>query len=584
MGNPVIVSGNLNTAVQDTLGKLEQQKFVERLWARDAALWKSEPEHQKIIRNGLGWLTISQEMRKHLSEIKGFVEEVRQAGFCHAVLLGMGGSSLCPDVLRVTFGSPSGYPELQVLDSTVPANVAHVEKSIDLDKTLFIVSSKSGGTTETLSFYKYFYSRLQKVKGERAGENFIAITDPGSGLEKLAKEKNFRRVFPGASDIGGRYSALSNFGMVPAALIGIDLADLFDRSDRMARASGAAAPVSENPGIKLGVTMAEAAQAGHDKITFVISPEIATFADWAEQLIAESTGKEGKGLIPVAGEVRGEPSSYNKDRLFVRMQLASDSDAVTERKLVALEKAGHPVIRISVGSKFDLAQEFFRWELATATAGALMKIDAFDQPNVQESKDNTKRLLEQFRSDGKLPAGSAVLTSDGLEFCCDAETRAALEEHTKGLKSPEALLAAFAELARPQDYAALMAYIERTPEIENKLESIRLDLRNFLRTATTVGFGPRFLHSTGQLHKGGPNTGLFLQITASDQQDLPIPGEPYSFSMLKQAQALGDLQSLQSKKRRVLRVDLGQDVKAGFDRLSKALGATIRRVQATPAS
>jgi len=579
----ITVSTGLDRTVQETLGKLERQKFAHRLWDKDATLWKSEPEHQKIIRNALGWLNITQEMRKHLGETKSFVEEVRQAGFRHSVLLGMGGSSLCPDVLRATFASASGYPELHVLDSTVPANVAHVEKSIDLEKTLFIVSSKSGGTTETLSFYKYFYGRLQKVKGDRAGENFIAITDPGSGLEKLAREKNFRHIFPGAPDIGGRYSALSNFGMVPAALIGIDLADFFDRADRMGAACGANVPTAENPGVSLGVTMAEAARAGRDKVTFVISPEIATFADWVEQLIAESTGKEGKGLVPVAGEALGEPSSYADDRLFVRMQLASDSDAATEAKLAALEKAGHPVVRIPVAGKLDLAQEFFRWEIATATSGALMGINAFNQPNVQESKDNTRRLLEQFRTDGKLPAASAVLAAEGLEFYCDADTGAALEKLTKGNASPEAFLAAFCQLARPGDYAALMAYLERADEIEASLQSIRLALRNALRAATTLGFGPRFLHSTGQLHKGGPNNGLFLQITASDSQDLPIPGEPYSFSVLVQAQALGDLQSLQSKRRRVVRVNLGRDMKAGLNRLSKALEAAATRVQATSA-
>ena len=583
-GSPVSASGDLDKAVQSTLGELGQQKFAPRLWDRDASLWKSEPEHQKIIRDALGWLTISQQMRAHLGEIKSFAEKIRQAGFRHAVLLGMGGSSLCPDVLRATFGSAPGYPELHVLDSTVPASVAHVEKFIDLEKTLFIVSSKSGGTTETLSFYQYFYARLQAVKGDRAAENFIAITDPGSGLEKLAKEKNFRRIFPGAADIGGRYSALSNFGMVPAALIGIDLADFFDRADRMAQACGAAAPVTENPGVKLGVTMAEAAQAGRDKVTFVMSPEIATFADWAEQLIAESTGKEGKGLVPVAGEALGEPADYSNDRIFVHLRLASDSDPATVAKLAKLEKAGHPVVRLELAAKLDLAQEFFRWEIATATAGARMGINAFNQPNVQESKDNTKRLLEQFRSEKKLPAESAVLASDGLEFFCDAETRAAIEKVSKGARSPEALLAAFCRLARPGDYVALMAYLEGAGEIEDKLQSIRRGLGKALRAAATLGFGPRFLHSTGQLHKGGPNTGLFLQLTASDPQDLAIPGEPYSFSVLKQAQALGDLQSLQNKQRRVVRVHLGQDAKAGLDRLSKALEVALSGAQATSAA
>ena len=326
--------------------------------------------------------------------------------------------------------------------------------------------------------------------------------------------------------------------------------------------------------------MAEAARAGRDKVTFVMSPEIATFADWAEQLIAESTGKEGKGLVPVAGEALGEPSSYGNDRLFVHMHLASDADSAAGQKLAALQKAGHPVVQIEIADKLDLAQEFFRWEIATATAGALIGIDAFDQPNVQESKDNTKRLLEQFRSEKKLPAESALLASEGLEFFCDADTRAALEKHAKGSDSPEALLAAFCQLARPGDYAALMAYLEHTGETEDKLQSIRLALGNALRAATTLGFGPRFLHSTGQLHKGGPNTGLFLQITASDQQDLPIPGEPYSFSVLAQAQALGDIQSLQSKKRRAVRVHLGQDVNAGLGRLLKALKVVISRASA----
>ncbi|HVA00871.1 MAG TPA: bifunctional transaldolase/phosoglucose isomerase [Terriglobia bacterium] len=583
-GRALTVPGSLSKSVQNTLAKLEEQKFSKRLWERDASLWKSEPEPQKIIRNALGWLTIAREMRGRQDSLIAFAKEAQQAGFRHAVLLGMGGSSLCPDVLRATFGTAPGYLNLQVLDSTVPANIARVEKSIDLAKTLFLVSSKSGGTTETLSFYKYFYEQVRKVKGGKAGENFVAITDPGTGLEKLAKERNFRHVFPGAPDIGGRYSALSNFGIVPAALIGLDIKDVLDRAERMMEACGPGAALRDNPGVILGVILAEAARAGRDKVTLVISPAVETFADWAEQLIAESTGKEGKGLVPVAGEALGEPANYANDRVFVRLRLASDSDDATAQKLQALEEAGHPVIRIELESKLDLAQEFFRWEVATATAGALLGINAFDQPNVQESKDNTKRLLEQVRSKGKLPAESAVLVSDGLEFYCDAETHAAIEKRTKGGNSAEGLLAGFFEQARPGDYAALMAYLERTPEIESQLQSLRLELRNALRAATSLGFGPRFLHSTGQLHKGGPNTGLFLQITAADSQDLAIPGEPYTFSVLKQAQALGDLQSLESKKRRVLRVHLAEKTPAGLERLSKALEAAVAKARATSAS
>ncbi len=575
---------NLDKNVHSTLRKLEAQKFSERLWKRDPSLWKSEPAAQKIIRNALGWLTIARDMRGRQDALKNFAEEARKAGFRHAVLLGMGGSSLCPDVLRATFGTAPGYLDLQVLDSTVPANIACVEESIDLGKTLFLVSSKSGGTTETLSFYKYFYEQVRKLKGEKAGENFIAITDPGSGLEKLAAERNFRQVFSGAPDIGGRYSALSNFGMVPAALIGLDVKDLFRRAERMMAACGSGVPLQENPGVSLGAALAEAARAGRDKITFVISPEIETFADWVEQLIAESMGKEGKGLIPVAGESLGAASSYSDDRIFVRMRLASDSGEGTEQNLKALEDAGHPVIRIVLESKLDLAKEFFRWEIATATAGALLEINAFDQPNVQESKDNTKRLLEGFKSDGKLPAETAVLAPEGLEFYCDPETRSAIENGPQGANSAETLLAGFLKQARPGDYAAVMAYLARTPETERRLQAIRLRLRDALRAAATLGFGPRFLHSTGQLHKGGPNKGLFLQITAADPGDLRIPGEPYTFSVLKQAQALGDLQSLESKKRRVLRVHLAQDTEAGLEQLLRALEAAVAKSRTTSAS
>ena len=576
--------GNLSKSVHSTLARLAEQEFSKRFWDRDPSLWKSEPEAQKIILNALGWLTIAREMRGQQDAIKGFVQEVRQAGFLHTVLLGMGGSSLCPDVLRETFGTAAGYLDLHVLDSTVPANVAHVEKSIDLAKTLFLVSSKSGGTTETLSFYQYFYGQVRKLKGEKAGENFVAITDPGSGIEKLAVQRSFRRVFHGASDVGGRYSALSNFGIVPASLIGLDITDVLDRAEHMMAACGPRVAVGNNSGVSLGVILAEAARAGRDKITFVISPEIETFAGWVEQLIAESTGKEGKGLIPVAGEALGEPSNYGDDRIFIRMQLAPDSDESAARKLKALEEAGHPVLRIELESALDLAQEFFRWEMATATAGALLGINAFDQPNVQESKDNTKRLLEGFRSEGKLPAEPAVLASEGLEFYCDPETRSALEKRSKGMQSAEILLAGFLEQVRVGDYAALMAYLERTPEIESQLQSIRLDLRNSLRVATTLGFGPRFLHSTGQLHKGGPNKGLFIQITAADSEDLAIPGEPYTFSVLKQAQALGDLQSLESKERRVVRVHVAKDVQAGLARLSKAIEAAVAKARRTSAS
>jgi len=572
---------NLDAAVRTTLARVDEQKFSRRLWERDPAVWKSEPAHQRIIRNALGWLTVPDSMRAQASEVLSFVEEVKHAGFKCAVVLGMGGSSLCPDVCRATFGTAPGFLELHVLDSTVPASVARLEKSIELARTLFLVSSKSGGTAETLSFYKYFCNRVGSLKGGRAGENFVAITDPGTSLEKLALQHNFRKVFHGQPDIGGRYSALSNFGMVPAALAGTDVQTLLAKAEEMARACAAAVPAADNPGVWLGVTMAEAARVGRDKVTFVISPGIATFADWAEQLIAESTGKEGKGLVPVAGEPLGEPAVYGNDRLFIHMRLASQADQRTEDKLQALEAAGHPVIRLEVRNELDLGREFFRWEVATATAGALLGINPFDQPNVQESKDNTNRLLAKFRAQGKFPEEEPVAQSENIAFYCDGLTRSGLEGRMR-LQGPPAgtdYLAAFLAQARPVDYLALLAFLEPATELKARLELLRLRLRDALRLATTVGFGPRYLHSTGQLHKGGAANGLFVHITADDAQDLPVPGEAYSFSVLKQAQALGDLQSLRSKNRRVARFHLKKSVLVGMAELSGLVEAAIKQIQ-----
>jgi transaldolase/glucose-6-phosphate isomerase len=589
-GEPLL----LRSAVASTLARLEEQKFALRLWDRDASLWKDDPTHQAVIRNALGWLRISHAMLGHLDALASFVQEVKSAGFTHAVVLGMGGSSLCPDVCRATFGTAPGFLQLHVLDSTVPASVARIDESVDLAHTLFLVSSKSGGTVEPISFFKYFYGRVRASKGERAGENFVAITDPGTALEKLASEKKFRRVFPGLPDIGGRYSALSNFGMVPAALAGVDVQTLLERAERMVHACGACVPVKENPGIVLGATLAGAARRGRDKVTFVISRGIETFADWVEQLVAESTGKEGKGLLPVVGEALGEPGVYGNDRVFVHMKLESEAESGVEQALHALEAAGHPVIRISLRDKLDLGQEFFRWEVATATAGALLGINPFDQPNVAESKKNTKNLLEEFRAQGKFSEQEPGLESDGLGFYIDAVTRERVVELGAAGKSPEGVLAAFLSQARPADYIALMAYLEPSAEHTAALQSLRLRLRDFLRLrprdslrlATTLGYGPRFLHSTGQLHKGGANNGLFIQVTADDAQDLLIPGEPYSFSILKQAQALGDLRSLEGRGRRVIRVHLGRNVPARLARLEQLVESALERigkVQAQPA-
>ena len=579
-----VALGKLDSAVQATLARLDQERWPRRLWDRDASLWSSNSVAQKQIRGALGWLSVAGEMQEHKDAILNFVDQSRKAGFKHAVVLGMGGSSLCPDVSRATFGAAPGYLELHVLDSTVPASVARVEKAIDVSRSLFIVSSKSGGTVETMSFFKYFYGRVAKIKGDRAGENFVAITDPGTSLEQLAAEKGFRGVFHGKPDIGGRYSALSNFGMVPAALAGVDIGALLDRAERMVQACGGSVAPRENPGVSLGVVMAEAARAGRDKVTLVSSPALATFADWAEQLIAESTGKAGTGLIPVAGEALGEAANYGSDRLFVSLALASDPSDATEGKLKALESAGHPVVRIMLNDKLDLGQEYFRWEIAVATAGALLGINAFDQPNVQESKDNTNRLLADFKAQGKLPTSSPILESGGLRFYGDPLTRARREKSTQtSADSAQGLIAAFLSQAAPGDYVSLMAYVQRSEAMERELQALRTRLRNSLRLATTVGYGPRFLHSTGQLHKGGPNRGLFFQLTCDDSSDLPIPGEPYTFSTLKQAQALGDLQSLEGKQRRVLRVHLTSDALAGLGHLAEVVGGALAKVKAKAA-
>jgi glucose-6-phosphate isomerase len=562
------LSESLHAATHAALDRLAAENFPQRLWDHDATLWKQEPEHQKIIRNSLGWLTSPDTLLGQIDGLGHFAQEVKNAGFTHQVLLGMGGSSLCPDVCRATFGTAPGFLPLEVLDSTVPASVMAVEKSIDLAHTLFIVSSKSGGTTETLSFFEYFYDRVRSVKGDRAGENFIAITDPGTSLEKLAREKNFRRIFPGQPDIGGRYSALSNFGIVPAVLAGDNARGLLERAARLANACGPQVPAAENPGLFLGSALAEAAKMGHDKVTFVISPGICAFADWIEQLIAESTGKEGKGLLPVAGEPLGDPAVYGPDRVFVQISLIGNTDDATEHKLRVLESAGHPAIRIALQDILDMGAEFFRWEVATAAVGALLGIDAFDQPNVQESKDNTKRLLNEYQAQGKFAEENLLLESEGTKFFGNS---ALGSKSGGGASSAEEVLATFLKQARTGDYVALMAYIQPTREKTLALESLRVRLRDSLRLATTLGYGPRFLHSTGQLHKGGANNGLFIQITADDAEDLPIPGAPYTFSVLKQAQALGDMYSLVSKQRRVLRIHLGKDVHAGLARIDRML-------------
>ncbi|HEV2799143.1 MAG TPA: bifunctional transaldolase/phosoglucose isomerase [Pyrinomonadaceae bacterium] len=569
--------GKYSDAVTAAIKEADKGDVMRRIWRKDAALWKSEEAHQKIIKNALGWLTVPDMMIGVEDDLVQFADRIRNVReFKHTMVCGMGGSSLCPEVLRQTFGKQEGYPELLVLDSTDPDAFSDIADQIDITKCLFIISSKSGTTTEPLVFYKYWYDQVGKRK-ENPGECFVAVTDPGTLMEQMATDDKFKRIFLNPADIGGRYSALSYFGMVPAALMGLDVKKLLDRAERVVHACASVVPATENPGARLGAIMGECANAGRDKLTISTDPRIASFGLWVEQLLAESTGKDGKGIVPVAGETLGSPSVYGDDRLFVHISVEK-IDSETEAKLKALEAAGHPVVYRTLTDLYDLGEEFFLWEIATAFAGWRLGINPFDQPNVQESKDATKELLETFSRDGKLPEQEVLATDGVITIYADEQTRKELASDSVG-----AAIKAHLARAGAGDYIALLDYFEETPEYEKVIQSIRTHLRDTTRCATTTGYGPRFLHSTGQLHKGGSAAGVFLQLTAPDIKDLPIPGQPYTFSTLKQAQALGDFRSLSTRGRRAIRVDLGADVQAGLNRLQELIGQALPRSGATGA-
>ncbi|HXL79648.1 MAG TPA: bifunctional transaldolase/phosoglucose isomerase [Pyrinomonadaceae bacterium] len=552
----------LRDAARDALADAEEIDVIERIWAKDASLWKSEPAQQKIINNALGWLTVPRQMLADAEELKTFADRLRASQqFRHLMVCGMGGSSLCPEVLRQTFGRQDDFPELLVLDSTDPDTINNFAQQIDVQHCLFIVASKSGTTTEPIVFHKFWYDRLAQT-GARAGDSFVAITDPGTQMVKAAQADHFRKIFLNQPDIGGRYSALSYFGMAPAALMGLDVSELLKRSVAASEACDATVPIDENPGALLGATMAECALAGRDKLTIVTDEKLASLGLWIEQLIAESTGKEGKGIIPIAGEPLAAPASYGDDRLFVSI---SEQGAGEDPQLKALEAAGHPVVYRQLNDVYDLGAEFFIWEMATAFAGWRLGINPFDQPNVQESKDATKALLEKYKSAGKLPEQPASARDGQLTVYAGGEAAAS------SAGSVEEVLRAHCARIKPGDYVALLAYLEETPEHSAALQGIRASVRDATKTATTMGYGPRFLHSTGQLHKGGPDSGVFIQITAPDKVDFPIPGEPYTFGILKDAQALGDFQSLLAHGRRAIRVDIGDDVLAGLQSLQQML-------------
>jgi transaldolase/glucose-6-phosphate isomerase len=544
--------GDAQQTVDAAVQRADKEKFVERIWKKDAALWKNDDAHKKIISNALGWLTVVEEMQKNVREIRDFAESVRR-DFSHIVVLGMGGSSLCSEVTRRVFGRREGYPALEILDSTVPEAVRSLESRIDVGRSLFMVASKSGTTTEPMVFHRYFYDRVKQIKGDRAGENFIAVTDPNTQLVKDAERDKFRKIFLNPADIGGRYSALSKFGLVPAAISGVDIEKLLDRAAHAAHISTSPSP-KKNPAAMLGVVIGSLAAAGRDKLTLITPPPLDTLGLWVEQLIAESTGKEGKGVVPIAGEPRLDAKSYGKDRLFVAVRLRKADETARLRELTA---AGHPVVDIVLEDPLDLGETFFIWEFATAVAGAILGIDAFDQPNVQESKDNTKRLLEEFKSTGKM-------------------TYSATQVKVEDSEAISALLAK----VKPGDYVALTEYFAETPECDKRIAAIRETIARELRVATTTGYGPRFLHSTGQLHKGGGDNGVFLQLTGGRSDDVPIPGEKFGFGVLVRAQAIGDFQSLASRNRRALSIDLGDDVDRGLERLAETVKNATAKVKA----
>ena len=515
--------GMYQAEIEAALADLGRRDVIARIWRKDHTVWKPEPTE---IANRLGWLNVGDLMSQQIPALQSFAREVRDADFHHVVLLGMGGSSLGPEVLRQVFGSAEGYPELIVLDSTLPATVMSVTEAINPAHTLFLISSKSGTTTEPISLFQYFRSLVESVAGkERAGQNFVAITDPGTPLAKMAEEDGFRRAFLNPPDVGGRFSVLSYFGLVPAALIGIDIAAILDRVSSMGKACATAIPASENPGAWLGACTGILTLKRRDKLTLVTSPAIKSFGLWVEQLIAESLGKEGKGIIPVMGEPLVEPAHYGDDRLFVGLRLAGDDNSVLDTALERIRSSGQPTLVLEMQDRYDLGAEFFRWEFAIAVAGAILGIHPFDQPDVQSAKDATERILQEYVASGQLPVIKATGTLADL-----------LSEADKG------------------KYFAIMAYMQETGDIDEVLSDFRRKVLERYGIATTLGYGPRYLHSTGQLHKGGPNTGLFLQITADHESDPPIPGKPYTFGVIADAQALGDLQALQSMGRHVIQL------------------------------
>ncbi|MGE5428658.1 MAG: bifunctional transaldolase/phosoglucose isomerase [Methylococcaceae bacterium] len=559
-----ISAGSLKKELEAAYASLDEKQAGRRLFAKDPYLWKTDPDQVKTIINGLGWITLPDSFMNKTKELDSFAKDLKNEGYEYAVLLGMGGSSLCSEVARETFDTARGYLQLIVLDNTDPQAIHKVEEQINIEKTLFIVASKSGKTLETLSFFKYFFDRMKTMNESEPWKHFVAITDEGTPLVKMAEEYQFRKVFINPSDVGGRYSVLTYFGLLPMALMGIDIKALLMNARQMEESCDPFIPAAINPAIGLGCLLGMAQRSGRDKVTFAVSSSIENFGLWVEQLLAESTGKEGLGIVPVQGESLGDPQVYGNDRVFVHLYLTSDNNASYEQKLSALEKAGHPVVRIGIPDKLALGGEYYRWEIATAIAGRIIGINPFDQPNVAESKKNTDQLLNDWIQSRTFDQPSQALVTEPITVYPGAKAALLLNQQDQSVSS---FVHEFTSKAQPGDYIALLPYFLPTEENTKLLETWRQEMRDEYKVATTLLEGPRYLHSTGQLHKGGPDTGIFLIMMKEENEELPIPGEEYGFSILHQAQALGDFKSLNEKGRRVIMLQLGRNVEQGINEI-----------------
>ncbi len=559
---------DLEAAVRQASGNWDSINGTARLWNKDASLWTGSDESK-----WLGWLDIVDEQLASLTRFKALAAEVREDGFSHVLLLGMGGSSLAPEVFSMTFGPQPGAPKLLVLDSTDPVQIRSFRDKIDPARTLFCVSSKSGTTLEPNIYMQYFYDETKKIVGDQAGHHFIAVTDPGSKLETVAKQRGFRHVYHGVPSIGGRYSALSDFGLAPQAAMGVDTETFLQRAKAMVEACKRT-PAADNPGVQLGLILgAAAAKLGRDKVTLLCSHSVHDLGAWLEQLLAESTGKVGKGLIPVDREPLTDPANYGNDRVFAYIAYSKENDSDLDEHVRAVEQSGHPVLRLRLNDLYDLGQTMFQWEVATAVAGSVIGIDAFNQPDVEASKIVTRDLTAAFEKTGSLPAEQPILDQDGLQLFTDQTNEDALKKD--GESTLGGLLRAHLDRIKTGDYFALLAYVPMFPEHEAKLEEIRKEILGSKQVATVLGFGPRFLHSTGQAYKGGPNSGVFVQITCDEAQDILVPEQKYTFGLVKAAQARGDFQVLAERHRRALRVHLGKDVAKGLNQLATLISAAL---------